>query len=221
MWTHRSFSSTAPVSPSVGCSTTHWSQINLMTAQPDDGEGGQPSHRDRPLRSGPSVNPHSFGIRASELRCSVRTSATDTGSARRDADPTPLVGWAGWDHLQSAQALAAIYEQRRSVDGWAPERFTPIAGLGELVTWLRQWHTTTTRPRGCASGTSSPTSSPPSRRPTTSAPRSGGMAPAGKDRRPVAASPPRRSQQPMSRGTDPTLSASIASSSTRRTSWLH
>jgi len=59
----------------------------------------------------------------------------------RDADPTPLVGWAGWEHLQSAQALAAIYEQRRSVDGWAPERLTPIlVGLAELVPWLRQWH---------------------------------------------------------------------------------
>ncbi|MDQ6726042.1 MAG: hypothetical protein M3066_07765, partial [Actinomycetota bacterium] len=59
----------------------------------------------------------------------------------RDTDPTPLVGWAGWDHLQCAQALAATYEQRRSVDGWTPERLTPIlAGMAELVPWLRQWH---------------------------------------------------------------------------------
>ncbi|MDQ3641215.1 MAG: BREX-2 system adenine-specific DNA-methyltransferase PglX, partial [Actinomycetota bacterium] len=59
----------------------------------------------------------------------------------RDADPTPLVGWAGWDHLQSAQALATTYEQRRSVDGWGPERLVPIlAGLAELVPWLCQWH---------------------------------------------------------------------------------
>ena len=34
-----------------------------------------------------------------------------------DADPTPLVGRAGWDHLDSARAPAAVYEQRRSVDG--------------------------------------------------------------------------------------------------------
>lgn len=59
----------------------------------------------------------------------------------RDADPTPLVGWAGWDHLQSAQALATTYEQRRSADGWTSERLVPIlAGLAELVPWLRQWH---------------------------------------------------------------------------------
>lgn len=59
----------------------------------------------------------------------------------READPTPLVGWAGWDHLQCAQALATTYEQRRSVDGWSPEQLMPIlAGLAELVPWLRQWH---------------------------------------------------------------------------------
>jgi hypothetical protein len=59
----------------------------------------------------------------------------------RGADPTPLVGWAGWDHLDSARALAATYEQRRSVDGWGAERLTPVlAGLAELVPWLRQWH---------------------------------------------------------------------------------
>jgi SAM-dependent methyltransferase len=59
----------------------------------------------------------------------------------RDTDPTPLVGWAGWDHLESAQALAAVYEQRRAVDGWTGDRLTPLlAGLAELVPWLKQWH---------------------------------------------------------------------------------
>jgi hypothetical protein len=61
--------------------------------------------------------------------------------AGHDADPTPLVGWAGWDHLEAAQALAALYEQRRTVDGWEAERLTPLlAGVAELVPWLRQWH---------------------------------------------------------------------------------
>jgi hypothetical protein len=61
--------------------------------------------------------------------------------AGKDTDPTPLVGWAGWDHLQAAQALAALYEERRTVDGWDPERLAPLlAGVAELVPWLRQWH---------------------------------------------------------------------------------
>ena len=65
-----------------------------------------------------------------------------SASAKTPASyPTPLVGWAGWDHLQCAQALATTYERRRSVDGWSPEQLKPIlAGLAELVPWLRQWH---------------------------------------------------------------------------------
>ncbi len=59
----------------------------------------------------------------------------------RSSDPTLLVGWAGWDHLQQATALAAWYEQRRTQDGWAADRLQPVlAGLAELVPWLRQWH---------------------------------------------------------------------------------
>src|SRR5690606_19333299 len=61
--------------------------------------------------------------------------------ANRDTDPTPLVGWAGWDHLQAAQALAALYEERRTRDGWDTERLTPLlAGIAELIPWIRQWH---------------------------------------------------------------------------------
>jgi hypothetical protein len=56
-------------------------------------------------------------------------------------DPTPLVGWAGWDHLRAAQALAALYQRRKADDGWAPPRLIPLlAGLAERVPWLLQWH---------------------------------------------------------------------------------
>ncbi len=52
-----------------------------------------------------------------------------------------LLGWAGWDHLQRAQALAALYNERRHGDGWPRERLVPLlAGLWELVPWLKQWH---------------------------------------------------------------------------------
>jgi hypothetical protein len=60
--------------------------------------------------------------------------------AERADDPTPVVGWAGWDHLQQAQALAAYYVDRQN-EGWSPERLTPLlAGLLDLVPWLQQWH---------------------------------------------------------------------------------
>jgi hypothetical protein len=59
----------------------------------------------------------------------------------RDADPTPLVGWAGWDHLQQAQALAAHYLAMKDSEGWSTERLTPLlTGLLELLPWLEQWH---------------------------------------------------------------------------------
>jgi hypothetical protein len=59
----------------------------------------------------------------------------------RDTDPTLLVGWAGWDHLQQAQALADTYRQRRSLDVWKGDRLVPIlAGMAELAPWLLQWH---------------------------------------------------------------------------------
>ncbi|BAN04393.1 BREX-2 system adenine-specific DNA-methyltransferase PglX [Ilumatobacter coccineus] len=59
----------------------------------------------------------------------------------RDTDNTPIIGWAGWDHLQQAQALTTLYNTRRNEEAWQPEQLTPIlAGLNELIPWLRQWH---------------------------------------------------------------------------------
>jgi hypothetical protein len=61
--------------------------------------------------------------------------------AERAVDPTPVVAWAGWDHLQQAQALADYYMRMQEQEGWAAERLTPLlGGLLELVPWLKQWH---------------------------------------------------------------------------------
>ena len=58
-----------------------------------------------------------------------------------DEDSTPLVGWAGWDHLQVAQALSGLYQRRKTEDGWAKNRLVPLlAGIDERVPWLLQWH---------------------------------------------------------------------------------
>ena len=51
-----------------------------------------------------------------------------------------VVGWAGWDHLQQAQALSGHYVARKD-EGAEPAELTPLlAGLDELVPWLKQWH---------------------------------------------------------------------------------
>lgn len=61
--------------------------------------------------------------------------------AESDSDPSPLIGWAGWDHLQQATALSGLYQQRKDEDGWLADRLTPLlAGLWELVPWIKQWH---------------------------------------------------------------------------------
>jgi hypothetical protein len=56
-------------------------------------------------------------------------------------DPSLVVAWAGWNPLQQAQALAAYYIAMKEQEGWTADRLTPLlAGLLELVPWVKQWH---------------------------------------------------------------------------------
>jgi hypothetical protein len=60
--------------------------------------------------------------------------------AGRETDPTPLLGWAGWDHAQQSLALSVIIGEREK-EGWADEQLVPlVAGLAELQPWVEQWH---------------------------------------------------------------------------------
>lgn len=59
----------------------------------------------------------------------------------RGTDTSLVIAWAGWDHLQHATALAAYYLEMKDNEGWPHERLQPLlAGLLELVPWLKQWH---------------------------------------------------------------------------------
>jgi len=61
--------------------------------------------------------------------------------AERAADTSAVIAWAGWDHKQQAQALAACYQERKDQEGWEADRLLPLlAGLHDLVPWLKQWH---------------------------------------------------------------------------------
>ncbi|MBI2569073.1 MAG: hypothetical protein HYV63_18805 [Candidatus Schekmanbacteria bacterium] len=65
----------------------------------------------------------------------------DWPAAERGVDPTPVIGWAGWTYLQKAQALAGYYIRMKEQEGFSAKKLTPLlAGLRELVPWLRQWH---------------------------------------------------------------------------------
>lgn len=60
--------------------------------------------------------------------------------AERENDPTLVIGWAGWDHLQRAQALSAWFTEARDSGTDRARLVAMLAGLWELVPWLRQWH---------------------------------------------------------------------------------
>ncbi|MEU8678133.1 BREX-2 system adenine-specific DNA-methyltransferase PglX [Streptomyces sp. NPDC048560] len=61
--------------------------------------------------------------------------------ASRDGDSSLLLGWAGWDHREQAQALSTLIVEREAHDGWGSERLTPLlAGLREALPWVHQWH---------------------------------------------------------------------------------
>jgi len=62
----------------------------------------------------------------------------------RDTDGTELLGWAGWDHLAQAQALAGVYLDRKTNAAWPAEKLLPLlAGVAELEPWLHQWYAET------------------------------------------------------------------------------
>ena len=60
--------------------------------------------------------------------------------AGRETDPTPLLGWAGWDHAQQSLALSLIIGEREK-DGWA---------MTASNRWWRGWLSCS---RGWISGT--------------------------------------------------------------------
>ncbi|HEY9390287.1 MAG TPA: BREX-2 system adenine-specific DNA-methyltransferase PglX, partial [Mycobacteriales bacterium] len=58
-----------------------------------------------------------------------------------DSDQTILLGWAGWNHADQAQALVNLINDRTAQAGWDTTRLTPLlAGLAELMPWIHQWH---------------------------------------------------------------------------------
>ncbi|MDA2987046.1 MAG: SAM-dependent methyltransferase, partial [Actinomycetota bacterium] len=61
--------------------------------------------------------------------------------AERPGDSSMVVGWAGWDHLGQARALARLIVERTQGEGMARDQALPlVAGLVELEPWLHQWH---------------------------------------------------------------------------------
>lgn len=63
--------------------------------------------------------------------------------AGRDTDPTPLLGWAGWNHAEQSLALAAIIAERQAEGAETAKLVPVVAGIAELLPWVKQWHSGT------------------------------------------------------------------------------
>lgn len=56
-------------------------------------------------------------------------------------EPSPVVTWAGYNHLDQAMALFAYYNHRKDRDTGPKEWMLPLtAGVLQLLPWLLQWH---------------------------------------------------------------------------------
>ena len=59
----------------------------------------------------------------------------------RNADPSLVVGPAGWNAMERSRAVAAWLIARKEQDGWPAARLLPLlAALRELLPWVRQRH---------------------------------------------------------------------------------
>ena len=66
---------------------------------------------------------------------------TSVTGAEREADPTLVLAWAGFDHAEMAQAIGGLLVSRQQDDGWDADRVWPlVVAMAELLPWLAQWH---------------------------------------------------------------------------------
>ncbi|CAL9554446.1 hypothetical protein SUDANB15_04478 [Streptomyces sp. enrichment culture] len=63
--------------------------------------------------------------------------------ASPESDGSLLLGWAGWNHRDQADALVGLIRDRVETGGWTKDdpRFVPLlAGLREVLPWVHQWY---------------------------------------------------------------------------------
>ncbi|MFD7916273.1 BREX-2 system adenine-specific DNA-methyltransferase PglX [Streptomyces sp. NPDC059752] len=85
---------------------------------------------------------HSYWSNRGKLDVPKERFISYPGSAP-DGDPSLLIGWAGWDHREQAEALSGLITDRLEQNGWPREdpRYVPLlAGLAEVLPWVEQWY---------------------------------------------------------------------------------
>jgi hypothetical protein len=95
-----------------------------------------------PKYSGADFLKHSYWSNRGKLDVPKERFVSYPG-ASPDSDPSLLLGWAGWNHRDQAEALVNLINDRSAVDGWDKDdpRFVPLlAGLQEIMPWVHQWY---------------------------------------------------------------------------------
>ncbi|HKM24268.1 MAG TPA: DNA methylase, partial [Corynebacterium sp.] len=55
-------------------------------------------------------------------------------------DPSAVIGWAGWNHLEQGLATMWLYQERVSENAPQEQLASILSGLQEQLPWIMQWH---------------------------------------------------------------------------------
>ncbi|MET8056759.1 BREX-2 system adenine-specific DNA-methyltransferase PglX [Streptomyces microflavus] len=118
-----------------------WEQVWRLQRE-EDRTGERLDIKPPPKYSGADFLRHSYWSNRGKLDVPKERFVSYPG-ASTDTDPSLLLGWAGWNHREQAEALVNLVQDRDSQDGWPVEdpRYVPLlAGLRELMPWVDQWY---------------------------------------------------------------------------------
>lgn len=60
--------------------------------------------------------------------------------AGSEEDPTDVIGWAGWDHLQQGLAIYRLFLERKQEEAPVEVQAALLNGLQQELPWIMQWH---------------------------------------------------------------------------------
>ncbi|MGW0489007.1 BREX-2 system adenine-specific DNA-methyltransferase PglX [Streptomyces olivaceus] len=118
-----------------------WEQVWDQQRE-EDRTGEQLDIKPPPKYNGADFLRHSYWSNRGKLDVPKERFVSYPGSSS-DGDPSLLLGWAGWNHRDQAEALVNLISDRAEQDGWKREdpRFVPLlAGLLEIMPWVHQWY---------------------------------------------------------------------------------
>ncbi|MBB5937681.1 BREX-2 system adenine-specific DNA-methyltransferase PglX [Streptomyces zagrosensis] len=118
-----------------------WEQVWRLQRE-EDRTGEHKGITPPPKYSGADFLKHSYWSNRGKLDVPKERFVSYPG-ASTDTDPSLLLGWAGWNHREQAEALVNLVQDRDSQDGWpvGDPRYVPLlAGLRELMPWVEQWY---------------------------------------------------------------------------------